>query len=965
MKYLIKWKDLTYDMCTWESADWVIDKFEYLLEEYRSVLNRKMSPVENREYSQMKTPPSSWKEKGLELYEYQMNGVNWMRKMWSEDKSCILGDEMGLGKTVQAIAFLSSLIAENYSWGPFLIVVPLSTVGAWKVEIEKWGSNMYCVEYVGSSESRRIIQTYEAIKLLDTNPKFHILLTTFEVFLSDEGFFKTFSFDILVVDEAHRLKNSKSKIYQGLERLKRNTSLFMTGTPLQNSLEELFNILHLMDPSDFANKEAFLSYFEGSGLTAENLSERTKHVLKGRILRRFKAEVLRELPPKEEIIVKVSMSDKQKAIYRTILIRNFPLLNTGPKGIKQTSFLNVMMELRKCCNHPLLFPSESYHFEKENKSKPSRVEQIISMSGKLIVLEKMLKRLKDQNHRVLIFSQMTSFLTILEEVLAYLGMKFLRLDGSTPSTARKNLIDLFNSKQTEYFCFLLSTRAGGLGINLASADTIIIYDSDWNPHNDIQASNRSHRIGQKSKVVVYRFLTVDTVEEKVLSLAEKKLLLMDIFVNNAAAKNHTAARCREICMHGVQALLDGELSEDVENGHVILYDDAQIEKLLDRREETVQNNILESRRLFDAFQVVDLSDSHEKEMKMLSERYRLYTESELADNSGRRKMPRINYNEQEEEEKSELLFTRISSEDFAPFTYSKSGEIDEICGFSVKIRAVIASWLHRFGFPSFDKHQTVCNFLEASTLKNIPVLQMKTYFSMYGLSIAKASYDKCSAQLLDSFSCGVFKDPSPFGILSHTGTVSLFRKGVALFLKTSDATEEQFIGVLRGVHSYSSEISCSVLTSLRQFNVDSTDTFGFQNEWLGREGNAKKCQDLCLVLVNYIHGYCCWKRICRRYKFRDFSNSDRDATMSSKQLDARFKMLSVALVIKVQEESGTPVRYSELDESEQISVKCFDSLKKSVDKAFQMCEGGKIPKDKVSHLHSGKQKRDTFFTLTK
>lgn len=265
------------------------------------------------------------------------------------------------------------------------------------------------------------------------------------------------------------------------------------------------------------------------------------------------------MPSKSEFIVRVELSPMQKKYYKYILTRNFEALN--PKGGgQQVSLLNIMMDLKKCCNHPYLFPAAS----QEAPTGPNgsyETSALIKAAGKLVLLSKMLKKLRDDGHRVLIFSQMTKMLDILEDYLEGEGYKYERIDGNITGAQRQEAIDRFNAPGAQQFVFLLSTRAGGLGINLATADTVIIYDSDWNPHNDIQAFSRAHRIGQANKVMIYRFVTRNSVEERVTQVAKRKMMLTHLVVRpgmGGKGANFSKQELDDILRFGTEELFKEE-----------------------------------------------------------------------------------------------------------------------------------------------------------------------------------------------------------------------------------------------------------------------------------------------------------------------------------------------------------------------------------------------------------------------
>merc|ERR1712038_792113 len=279
-----------------------------------------------------------------------------------------------------------------------------------------------------------------------------------------------------------------------------------------------------------------------------------------------------------------------KKVYKNILTRNFEALNS--KGGAQVSLLNIMMELKKCANHPYLLPGPA----EEAPLSPTglfEINAMIKACGKLTLLTKMLKKLKEQGHRVLIFSQMTKMLDLLEDYLEGMGFKYERIDGGITGTLRQDAIDRFNTDGAQQFVFLLSTRAGGLGINLATADTVVIYDSDWNPHNDIQAFSRAHRIGQANRVMIYRFVTRNSVEERITQVAKKKMMLTHLVVQPGMAgggkANLSKKEIDDILKFGTEELFkEEELNEDGESPNDIVYDDKAVASLLDRSQEGIE-----------------------------------------------------------------------------------------------------------------------------------------------------------------------------------------------------------------------------------------------------------------------------------------------------------------------------------------------------------------------------------------
>uniref|UniRef100_A0A8C3QJ57 Chromodomain helicase DNA binding protein 5 n=1 Tax=Cyanoderma ruficeps TaxID=181631 RepID=A0A8C3QJ57_9PASS len=676
--YLIKWKDLPYDQCTWEIDDIDIPYYENLKLLYWNhrelMLGEDTRPLKklNKKGKKLKEeklekPPETplvdptvkfdkqpWyiDATGGTLHPYQLEGLNWLRFSWAQGTDTILADEMGLGKTVQTIVFLYSLYKEGHSKGPYLVSAPLSTIINWEREFEMWAPDFYVVTYTGDKESRSVIRENEfsfednAIRSgkkvfrmkKEAQIKFHVLLTSYELITIDQAVLGSIEWACLVVDEAHRLKNNQSKFFRVLNSYKIDYKLLLTGTPLQNNLEELFHLLNFLTPERFNNLEGFLEEF--ADISKEDQIKKLHDLLGPHMLRRLKADVFKNMPAKTELIVRVELSQMQKKYYKFILTRNFEALNSKGGG-NQVSLLNIMMDLKKCCNHPYLFPVAAVEAPVlPNGSYDGN--SLVKSSGKLMLLQKMLKKLRDGGHRVLIFSQMTKMLDLLEDFLEYEGYKYERIDGGITGGLRQEAIDRFNAPGAQQFCFLLSTRAGGLGINLATADTVIIYDSDWNPHNDIQAFSRAHRIGQNKKVMIYRFVTRASVEERITQVAKRKMMLTHLVVRpglGSKSGSMTKQELDDILKFGTEELfkddVEGMVSQgqriampdavapfsdslstkgsaatpgmkkkhggtppgdnkDVDDSSVIHYDDAAISKLLDRNQDATDDTELQN-----------------------------------------------------------------------------------------------------------------------------------------------------------------------------------------------------------------------------------------------------------------------------------------------------------------------------------------------------------------------------------
>ncbi|KAF9044838.1 hypothetical protein BDZ89DRAFT_1058935 [Hymenopellis radicata] len=714
-----------------------------------------------------------------QLKEYQLKGLNWLATLYEQGINGILADEMGLGKTVQSISLLSYLAETHDIWGPFLVVAPASTLHNWQQELTRFVPQLKALPYWGNVKDRATLRKFWSKKEISYNQDapFHVLITSYQLVTQDQQYFQRVKWQYMILDEAQNIKNSASVRWKTLLGFHCRNRLLLTGTPIQNSMQELWALLHFIMPSLFDSHDEFNEWFskdienaaadnKGSKLSEHQL-RRLHMILKPFMLRRVKKHVQNELSEKIEIDIFVSLSARQRALYKALLskISVADLLvkaaNIGDAESART-LMNLVMQFRKVCNHPELFeradvvapfafskfgrpgplsregdfvhlpystrnpiefsvpalltqddelinhtdstrnsclskmmniwstewihrslyesevsasfsflrllgvsPQEAHSlhvspllkrrllavqedrrtfedgpfysepdFSARSPRSPWEMDlspqiprlpvvdglpdlysilsrhdmkwyipdvvappisfnssdrvftqmhtrilegpseclalygapsslrdrpeskRLIYDSAKLARLDTLLQELKSGDHRVLVYFQMTRMMDLMEEYLIYRQYKYLRLDGSSKLEDRRDMVIDWQTKP-EIFVFLLSTRAGGLGINLTAADTVVFYDHDWNPSNDAQAMDRAHRLGQTRQVTVYRLITKGTIDERIIQLARVKKDVQDIVVGN---KNLTdVAKPSEI----VQLLLNDDQFGDM------------------------------------------------------------------------------------------------------------------------------------------------------------------------------------------------------------------------------------------------------------------------------------------------------------------------------------------------------------------------------------------------------------------
>lgn len=509
---------------------------------------------------------------------------------------------MGLGKTVQTIGFLSHLRSKGIL-GPYLVIGPLSTLSNWVSEFARWTPTIPVILYHGTRQERAEKRSAFLPTSTPIKPEFPVIVTSYEVVMADRKFLQKYNFKYLVVDEGHRLKNFDCKLIRELKFIPAGNKLLLTGTPLQNNLPELWSLLHFLLPDVFSSLSQFQSWFDftddigkedADSAAADTSRTEQEHrakvvsklhgILRPFLLRRLKGDVELSLPRKKEILLYAQMVPKQREfndalVNRTIteLLQKFASGSSVPVG--HTAVNNMLMQLRKNCNHPdlitggldgsIMFPS---------------ADELVAQCGKMQLLDRLMKKLRARGHKVLIFSQMTRMLDLLESFFQQRNEPVCRLDGSVKQEDRRDAIARFNT-DPNFGVFLLSTRAGGLGINLTGGDTVIIYDSDWNPHQDLQAMDRVHRIGQTKPVHVYRLATAKSVEGKMLKKAAGKLALEKLVVTGGQFKQDKTQGKKEFSADELIALLRGDTGvKDDDLPQSANISDKDLDVILDRRD---------------------------------------------------------------------------------------------------------------------------------------------------------------------------------------------------------------------------------------------------------------------------------------------------------------------------------------------------------------------------------------------
>jgi len=555
-------------------VDNMFDRCEDISKRMRENLkDKEKTACITREYAEeILTPP------GMSLKDYQLVGVNWLRVLCEESVNGILADEMGLGKTVQALMILSYMKHADGIAGPHLVIAPGSTLENWRREVSNWLPWARVEVYHGSQRRRRELAREIEPRRGDSNLRVDVLISTYTYFerdgsVNERAFLSKFPFEYIIYDEAHGIKRMNSSRYRRLLKLSSKRKLLLSGTPIQNNLQELLALMSFCMPDvfDVSNKEMLTYFDESKNNSVVNHTQRIREALRPFVLRRLKADVLAQLSPKLEETEMLEMIESQDRAYQRI-VKSFRKKNESDED----SSSHFFSQLRKAANHPLLVRT---YFGKSAEKSPDGVDRSVFKvlhllyrvnafgaeatmemirretknysdwdfhllalefgsrnselremqlpgdslwkSCKTQRLKELTPRLIEEGHRILIFSQWTTLLDLIEEVMGQLLIKYVRFDGQTQIGARQDVIDQFNEDMSISVC-LLSTRAGGMGINLTSADTVILHDLDFNPSIDRQAEDRCHRIGQKKTVRVIKFVTKDTVDENILHIQTRK-----------------------------------------------------------------------------------------------------------------------------------------------------------------------------------------------------------------------------------------------------------------------------------------------------------------------------------------------------------------------------------------------------------------------------------------------------------
>eukprot|EP00927_Polykrikos_kofoidii_P041366 TRINITY_DN35279_c0_g1_i1.p1 TRINITY_DN35279_c0_g1~~TRINITY_DN35279_c0_g1_i1.p1 ORF type:complete len:934 (-),score=154.59 TRINITY_DN35279_c0_g1_i1:302-3004(-) len=504
-------------------------------------------------------------ELNAELFPHQVEGLEWLASLYANSLHGILADEMGLGKTIQTIALLLYIKEQKGNVGPHLVVAPKSTLGNWETEFGRFAPGHKVYVMTGEADGREACLA--AFRRDVDNGEAVTLVTNYEQVYRNRTLLST-EWQLVVVDEGHRLKNPDTALHRAMVQLRCRMRLLLTGTPLQNSVGELWALLHYLLPDIFSVLMDFKTWFTRPFRGIEGLNEfevqlnpeqeqevitRMHALLAPFLLQRLKADVLADsLPARSEMTIRVPLSAWQHSAYKDLERRTIRLISDGGEcadGVESSEQVNnALMQLRKIVLHPYLF-QDSY----------SSDENLFRTSGKLEALDRMLPKFLKFKHKVLIFSQFTTMLDILQAFLKFRGLQASRLDGQQAHEARRCAINRFNT-DSAISVFLLSARAGGLGLNLQAADTVILFDLDWNPQNDRQAVARAHRVGQTREVRVIRLLSDSPVERHMEQRCREKLEMEEKIMGAGMFRRKVTADQRRNALRTVLGLSSQQAS---------------------------------------------------------------------------------------------------------------------------------------------------------------------------------------------------------------------------------------------------------------------------------------------------------------------------------------------------------------------------------------------------------------------
>ena len=460
----------------------------------------------------------------IHLRTYQKHGFNWLAFLHRFGLNGILADDMGLGKTLQTLAVIHRAREMTRNKFPSLIICPTSVVSNWKLEVEKFFKDTCVITYTGDNREPKLRLLHEMLAHAHRGWAGPLVVTSYDIARRDVEKLNHIPWLYVVVDEGHNIKNPDAERSKAIKTINGQHKLALTGTPIQNNLEELWSLFDFAMPGFLGKLGKFRDQYCRNGKVVWEAVRGGSASLKERIhpfiLRRLKETVATDLPPKIVVDQRVELTLLQVRLYKEVLAseecqRLVDEVNRNGVGRARPMIIVALTKLRAICNHPLLADAN-------RKPGSAKCED----SGKLDCLRELIEEVIEGEHRALLFCQSTQMLDIIQEFFAKWKVCAIRLDGSTSPNQRQSMVDQFN-RDTSIDCFLISTKAGGTGLNLTGADTVIFYDHDWNPANDRQAQDRAYRIGQTKPVTVYRLVSKGTIEEKIIERQAIKQSLAD------------------------------------------------------------------------------------------------------------------------------------------------------------------------------------------------------------------------------------------------------------------------------------------------------------------------------------------------------------------------------------------------------------------------------------------------------